>query len=717
VLGNFGSIITGIESAINLAGRAFSFFKDQAMAGLDAVASYERLNLALTTLNASQLLQAGAADDMASAMEVSSVKAEELLGWMQELAIKSPFTLDGVAQAFRLAMAYGFTADEAQRLTAAFIDFSAGTGASEYNMQLIARAMGQISTAGKLMGQDMLQLTSAGLPVAQILADAFGVTTEQIIDMREDGLLPAAEVIEALTVYMETNFAGAAENFANSWAGLLGTFDDLKQMGLREFFGGLLDAIQPVAIAFAGWLQDEGMEKLRQWGEALGTVTGGVLALAAALTGDGNAIIQFGVTIFELGENNPLLQELGRTIVQMGRDIEEGTPPLEAFQTAISKLFDGNTLDATQLAIKADRFVAGIFDAIGDKIDEWVDGNGPEELSEKMIAWIDTIGTPGGSAIGSKAATAAGNMFAALEEAITRIDWSGIAASIDDEIADELAANDWSAVGAALNENMFQADGSWDDPMSDKWAFMDNAPFMMAFRLVKAIGESNAFAEINTAIDDFFSGLTDPIAQGIQDWFSNALMTDIRDNWISILFPIIPRDEARQWMDDIVSGFIEGVRESTSELDIAINTWVMDHIINPVKRFLGIASPSTVFLQIGKDIVQGLINGILSMFGSLTSVVGNMFDLVTGGGGGTGGATGDATGLLGGGSTGTIGGGTRTHTTTTDTLTGGATINNYFYGAVYVGSMGELYEYDCAPNNPLTTSTGTTGGHLMTHPI
>jgi tape measure domain-containing protein len=229
VLGNFGSIMTGVESAINLAGQAFRTFAGFAMEGLEAVASYERLSLALTTLNASQLLQAGAAKDMASAMDVSAVKAEELLGWMQDLAIHSPFTLDGVAQAFRLAMAYGFTADEAQRLTQAFIDFSAGTGASEYNMQLIARAMGQISTAGKLMGQDMLQLTSAGLPVAQILAEAFGVSTEEIIKMREDGLLPAAEVIEALTVYMETNFKGAADNFGSSSAGY-STFCNLSRL-------------------------------------------------------------------------------------------------------------------------------------------------------------------------------------------------------------------------------------------------------------------------------------------------------------------------------------------------------------------------------------------------------------------------------------------------------------------------------------------------------
>ncbi len=256
VLGNFGSILTGVTSAISLAGDALRAFGGFAMEGLDAIASYERLSASLTSLSASQILQAGAAESMTQAMTMAAPQAEELLKWIQELAIKSPFTSEGVAQAFRMAQAYGFTAEESKRLTQAMIDFTAGTGASEYAMQQIARALGQISATGKLTGGDMLQLVNAGLPVAQILADAFGVTTAEIMAMREKGLIPAKDAIEAITVYLETNFKGAAENQANTWAGLMGTFADLKTMGLREFFGGLADVLQPIAVGFATWLQE-----------------------------------------------------------------------------------------------------------------------------------------------------------------------------------------------------------------------------------------------------------------------------------------------------------------------------------------------------------------------------------------------------------------------------------------------------------------------------
>jgi hypothetical protein len=92
VLGNFGSIVTGIESAIRLAADAFRIFGGFAMEGLEAIASYERMGASLQSLVASQLLMNGAAKDMASAMDVGAIAAEKLLGWIQEVAIKSPFT-------------------------------------------------------------------------------------------------------------------------------------------------------------------------------------------------------------------------------------------------------------------------------------------------------------------------------------------------------------------------------------------------------------------------------------------------------------------------------------------------------------------------------------------------------------------------------------------------------------------------------------------------
>lgn len=44
-----------------------------------------------------------------------------------------------------------------------------------------------------------------------------------------------------------------------------------------------------------------------------------------------------------------------------------------------------------------------------------------------------------------------------------------------------------------------------------------------------------------------------------------------------------------------------------------------DSLVGKVKSGLGIASPSRVFTQIGRDTIQGLLNGLTSMFGSLSA--------------------------------------------------------------------------------------------------
>jgi tape measure domain-containing protein len=599
-LGNFGNILTGLKSAIDLVGDGMRAFAGFAMEGLEAIGSYERLEASLTSLVASQMVQAGVAEDVASAMGTASIKAQELVKWNEELAINSPFTSEGVAQAFRMAMAYGFTADESKRLTEAMIDFASGTGATEASMQAIARALGQISATGKVTGGDMLQLVNAGLPVAQILADGFGVTTAKIMEMREKGLLPAKEAIEMITVYLETNFAGAAERQALTWAGLLATFEDLKQIGLREFFGGLAESIQPLAVAFAEWMQTEGFERLREWGDALGEFTAGVI------------------------EKIPQI-------------IESIQPLISVFQNGFS------AFNASGFLAGLDVFFASLFDTMAAYIDTWATGSGPDELSDRIVSFIENIGT--GGEIDSKALQAMQNVLAALVRAVGRLDWSAIGQAIDTSFAE------WSQdAGRGL----------------DLW-------------ISNALSGNN---ETLNAIDEWFSDLSIAAGQALDDWD-----------------------------DQIIKGIGDGIVNGLNQIDINAEKWVDDHIINPIKRALGIASPSTVFADIGRNIVLGLISGLGTMAGVLLTMVEGLVDIILaplqpildllGIGGSTGSTGGIDTSGSGwsdrGGGTGTAGSGTG------GTPAGGAVVNN-FYGAVYFGDMGQL-GYDCPSPHPLMTAS------------
>lgn len=258
----------GILGARVLSGIA-NGFKSMAQEAFGAVADTERLRLSLESLVSKELQQAhlekfGELIAGSEFISDASDRAQELLHWTEQLAIKSPFDQAGVAIAFRTAMAYGFTSEQAQRLTEATIDFAAATGGTTAQMNSVSLALGQMFAKGKLAGQEILQLTNAGVNVRSIL-QGMGFDIDDV----SKGLVSADDFFNAFVETMETDFGGAAERQSESFAGLLNTFEDLKTIGLRNLFTGIFEALQPMVVGFADWLQSEGLAKLEWIGDRL----------------------------------------------------------------------------------------------------------------------------------------------------------------------------------------------------------------------------------------------------------------------------------------------------------------------------------------------------------------------------------------------------------------------------------------------------------------
>lgn len=277
--------ITAIGGGISNAGKS----------ALTAYADFERLQLSLQTLVAREMVAVGATADLQSGFEDSQPIVQDLIKWIEQLAILSPFKQSDIADSFRLAMAYGFTTEEAQRLTSVMTDFAAGSGATGDVMNRIALALGQIKARGKLAGQEIMQLTEAGIPVRQILADAFGVTTAELEEMQQAGI-SADAAIEAIISTLETDFAGAAEKQAGTFSGLLSSLSDIKEIGLREFIAGSAQAVQPYLESIVETLTDPAVqEAVRNLGMVVGDWLGESLAQA------NEALQTFAATFQEMG--------------------------------------------------------------------------------------------------------------------------------------------------------------------------------------------------------------------------------------------------------------------------------------------------------------------------------------------------------------------------------------------------------------------------------
>ena len=89
-------------------------------------------------------------------------------------------------------------------------------------------------------------------------------------------------------------------------------------------------------------------------------------------------------------------------------------------------------------------------------------------------------------------------------------------------------------------------------------------------------------------------------------------------NWISSHFTDIGQNG--------IQGFLNGMGSLLAD----IGSWIQQHMIDPlgnaVKNMLGIHSPSTVFADIGRNLVLGLLNGVSGIWGQITDFFSRRLD-------------------------------------------------------------------------------------------
>lgn len=168
---------------------------------------------------------------------------------------------------------------------------------------------------------------------------------------------------------------------------------------------------------------------------------------------------------------------------------------------------------------------------------------------------------------------------------------------------------------------------------------------------VQAWGVINNIGEVIAGFANTIAGWGEGIANRIKSAVVSTLVGIGLDAWhvIDNIGSVIG-DEARTikgWGENIIHGIASGVTDAAKELWDAVSG-IFDKLPGVVKRILGINSPSTVFMEIGHNIVQGLVHGLHNMEGALLdkakSMVGGVFGIFGGGGGG-GGGTGGAGGV------------------------------------------------------------------------
>ena len=123
----------------------------------------------------------------ASALETTTVKFEVLTGSVEKakshvedlvnFTAKTPFQFEGVSQASAVLQSFGFSADDTMGKLGAIGDVASVTGST---IKELATIYGQVSAAGKLTGERLLQLQERGVPILDGLAKHYGKTTAEV---------------------------------------------------------------------------------------------------------------------------------------------------------------------------------------------------------------------------------------------------------------------------------------------------------------------------------------------------------------------------------------------------------------------------------------------------------------------------------------------------------------------------------------------------------
>ncbi|WP_134664010.1 tape measure protein [Amycolatopsis sp. CFH S0078] len=250
----------------------------------------------------------------------SAQKAQGFVAQLQDFAAKTPFDLPSVTTGAQRLMAFGFQARDVLPTLTAIGDAVAGMGGSAEQINQVVIAIGQMSAKGKVQGDEILQLTEAGIPALRILANQYGVTTIAMQDMVSKGLVPSAEAIPKLMSGIEQGtkgaagetqaFAGMMSNQATTLTGIWSNFSDNfnRAMGqlvapalpaIKTALNGLTDALGEVPSL----LQSISASPLFQvitgaLRSALSEVVGGVRAFFAAWRDGGTDLTSSGLAGF-----------------------------------------------------------------------------------------------------------------------------------------------------------------------------------------------------------------------------------------------------------------------------------------------------------------------------------------------------------------------------------------------------------------------------------
>jgi hypothetical protein len=207
----------------------------------------------------------------------SAAKANKHVAELRKLAMKTPFRTTDLAAASQQLLAFGVNSKSVSGHLRRLGDISLG---NKEKFQQLGLVFGQVSSQGKLMGQDLLQFINAGFNPLKELSKMGRGTYQELKDQMAQGKISFKDVqaaIEHATSKGGQFFNGMKEGsktFAAQVDALKGNLEILAGNAFKPLYN-LLTRIVPHLGAVAS--------KLNKYPKIIGAVTTAVTTLTAAM--------------------------------------------------------------------------------------------------------------------------------------------------------------------------------------------------------------------------------------------------------------------------------------------------------------------------------------------------------------------------------------------------------------------------------------------------
>src|SRR3990167_8840595 len=250
-------IVTGVF-VIDVFRKISNALQDVVKEAVGAVGEFQQLQIRFEALAARDFARQFGGS-VADAFGKVTEQSKQLLLWIRQIAVTTPFSVETISNAIAYGQAFGFNVEQSKRLALATGNFAAGMGLTNEHMERIIYNMGQMLASGRILGRELRDLANNFVPVNDFIHTFIGLELLGPI-----GAKVAATLADALTRAFQPDvvrfFAAAGIALAKAFDIIANVLNTSLIPAIKTFFSSLgigaptaLDvasAILHLAIAF-----------------------------------------------------------------------------------------------------------------------------------------------------------------------------------------------------------------------------------------------------------------------------------------------------------------------------------------------------------------------------------------------------------------------------------------------------------------------------------